>query len=76
MTKLFLGILLFAAITSVCLPVTSKADDITSGTGIELITFCNQRNYEDNNSKWLGCLEFVQGFGYGYELGYERGYVR
>jgi len=61
MTKLLSCLFMIAIITSVCLPITSKADELTSGTGNKLITACNDDNYNAHNSSWENCVGFAGG---------------
>jgi len=59
-----------AAITSVCLPTTSRANDAASNTGNELIEFCNDNNNKANNKSWAVCLAYVDGVTDGFDLEY------
>jgi len=58
-----------AAITSICLPATSRADDITAGTGNELVNYCNDSNHQASNDLWFGCVNFVYGVKVGFYFG-------
>ncbi|MGA9851624.1 MAG: Rap1a/Tai family immunity protein [Gammaproteobacteria bacterium] len=46
---------------SLFVPLCSKADDPTAGTGVELATFCNDKNSQEQNSLWFGCAIFING---------------
>jgi len=61
MFKLLSCLFMVAAISSVCLTTASKADDITTGAGNELITECNQHNSQSKNSLWAFCIGYVHG---------------
>lgn len=40
---------------------SAKADDVTVGTGNELIKSCNQQNYTSQNGSWGFCVGYVSG---------------
>jgi len=61
MPKILSCLFMAAAISSVCLPIASKADDTVSGTGNELITECNDKNSQAVSLLWEYCIGFVNG---------------
>jgi len=61
MTKLLSCLFVAAAISTVYLPIASRADDLTTGTGNELITECNQNNYAEHTEAWTYCMGYVDG---------------
>ena len=62
-TPILLSIFLF--------PITQPAfaDDVTAGTGNELVGYCNEANSDANNAAWWFCLGVVSGTEYGLESG-------
>jgi len=69
MSKLLSTLFMAVAITSVCLPTTSKADtDMTAHTGNELITACNDTNSRNTaGADWNWCVAYVSGIENGLE---------
>ena len=65
-----LGLLAVVVNFCLCFPTASRADDATTNTGNELVTFCNDKNYQANNSSWYVCVAFVDGVTQGFDLEY------
>jgi len=55
---------------------SAYADDTTTGTGNELIQYCNQHEYGMHSVFWTVCEYEVYGVSTGYEYGTTVGYLR
>ena len=75
MVKLLTCLFMIAVISSVFLPIISRANDATTSTGNELITRCNDAAYHTQDTDWAAktnwamCISFIHGVQEAYAQG-------
>ena len=57
MRQLLIGSLILCSLFA----SVAKADDVTDGTGNQLVKFCDASNKASSSSTWFGCMMFVDG---------------